>query len=44
MLVAPGDIVMVKGSNGSKASLIAEALADLNSAAPSNSGAPRATR
>lgn len=28
-LVAPGDIVMVKGSNGSKASLVAKALADL---------------
>src|SRR5690606_16387098 len=33
-LVAPGDIVMVKGSNGSKASLVAAALANL--------GAPRA--
>ena len=32
MLVAPGDIVMVKGSNGSKASLVARALADLQSA------------
>lgn len=29
LLVAPGDIVMVKGSNGSKASLVAKALADL---------------
>ena len=29
MLVAPGDVVMVKGSNGSKASLVAKALADL---------------
>lgn len=32
LLAAPGDIVMVKGSNGSKASLVAKALADLNSA------------
>lgn len=29
LLVAPGDIIMVKGSNGSKASLVAKALADL---------------
>ena len=29
ILVAPGDVVMVKGSNGSKASLVAQALADL---------------
>jgi len=29
LLVAPGDIVMVKGSNGSKASLVAKALEDL---------------
>jgi len=29
-LVAPGDVVMVKGSNGSKASLVAKALADLS--------------
>ena len=29
LLVAPGDVVMVKGSNGSKASLVAKALADL---------------
>ena len=29
-LVAPGDIVMVKGSNGSKASLVAKALAALD--------------
>ncbi len=45
-LVAPGDIVMVKGSNGSKASLVAKALADLQGAGgvPSSSGAPRATR
>jgi len=32
-LVAPGDIVMVKGSNGSKASLVATALAALGGAA-----------
>lgn len=46
LLAGPGDIVMVKGSNGSKASLVAQALADLQSAegAPSSSGAPRATR
>jgi UDP-N-acetylmuramoyl-tripeptide--D-alanyl-D-alanine ligase len=30
LLVAPGDIVMVKGSNGSRASLVAKDLADLN--------------
>ena len=30
-LVAPGDVVMVKGSNGSKASLVAKALAALGS-------------
>lgn len=29
ILVAPGDVVMVKGSNGSRASLVAQALADL---------------
>ena len=29
-LVAPGDIVMVKGSNGSRASLVAKALAALD--------------
>ncbi len=29
-IVAPGDVVMVKGSNGSKASLIAKALGDLD--------------
>nr|WP_314529512.1 UDP-N-acetylmuramoyl-tripeptide--D-alanyl-D-alanine ligase [uncultured Brevundimonas sp.] len=29
LLVAPGDVVMVKGSNGSRASLVAKALADL---------------
>lgn len=46
LLVAPGDVVMVKGSNGSKASLVARALTDLNSAegAPSNSGPPRMSR
>lgn len=46
LLVAPGDVVMVKGSNGSKASLVAKALAGLNSAegAPSSSDAPRASR
>jgi len=41
------DIVMVKGSNGSKASLVAKALADLQttaSDAPSSQDAPRATR
>ena len=47
-LAGPGDIVMVKGSNGSKASLVARALNALNEtaegAAPSSSGAPRATR
>ncbi|MDY6923699.1 MAG: Mur ligase family protein [Pseudomonadota bacterium] len=32
-LVAPGDIVMVKGSNGSKATLVARALAALGGAA-----------
>jgi len=32
-LVAPEDIVMVKGSNGSKAALVAKALAELNSTA-----------
>ncbi|HYC67539.1 UDP-N-acetylmuramoyl-tripeptide--D-alanyl-D-alanine ligase [Brevundimonas sp.] len=41
-LVAPGDIVMVKGSNGSKASLVARALAALET--PSSSDAPRAER
>lgn len=47
-LVRPGDVVMVKGSNGSKASLVAAALANLGAADqgahPSGSGAPRATR
>lgn len=41
-LVGPNDIVMVKGSNGSKASVVARALADL--ASPSSSDAPRAER
>ncbi len=46
LLAGPGDVVMVKGSNGSKASLVARALAELNSAhgAPSSSEAPRAPR
>lgn len=46
LLVAPDDVVMVKGSNGSRASLVANALAGLNSAesAPSSSDAPRAAR
>ena len=47
-LIQPGDVVMVKGSNGSKASLVAVALANLGVTEqgnnPSNSGAPRATR
>ncbi|MDP2118135.1 MAG: UDP-N-acetylmuramoyl-tripeptide--D-alanyl-D-alanine ligase [Brevundimonas sp.] len=42
MLVGKGDIVMVKGSNGSKASLVARALAALGS--PASSAAPRAER
>jgi len=42
MLVGRGDIVMVKGSNGSKASLVAKALAALGT--PSSSDAPRAER
>jgi len=42
MLVGTGDIVMVKGSNGSKATLVAKALAALE--APSNSDAPGAER
>jgi len=41
-LIAPGDVVMVKGSNGSKASMVAKALSDLGSA--SGSDAPRAER
>jgi UDP-N-acetylmuramoyl-tripeptide--D-alanyl-D-alanine ligase len=41
-LVGPGDIVMVKGSNGSKASLVARALAALGQ--PSDSDTPRAGR
>lgn len=46
LLAAAGDIVMVKGSNGSRASLVAQALADLQSAdgAPSSSDAPQAAR
>lgn len=46
LLAGPGDVVMVKGSNGSKASLVAQALADLQNAegAPSGSDAPRAAR
>lgn len=46
LLVAPGDIVMVKGSNGSKASLVAQALGNLSRAegVPSSSDAPRASR
>lgn len=46
LLVAPGDIVMVKGSNGSKASLVAQALANLSrgQGVPSSSDAPRASR
>jgi UDP-N-acetylmuramoyl-tripeptide--D-alanyl-D-alanine ligase len=43
MLAAAGDIVMVKGSNGSKASLVAKALADLQTA-PSSPDTPSATR
>lgn len=43
MLAAAGDIVMVKGSNGSKASLVAKALAELQTAS-SSPDAPRATR
>ena len=42
MLVGKGDVVMVKGSNGSKASLVAKALAALG--IPSSSDAPRAER
>ena len=41
-LVGPGDIVMVKGSNGSKAALVAGALAALETS--SSSAAPRAER
>ena len=41
-LVAPGDVVMVKGSNGSKASLVAMALAALGT--PSSSDAPSSAR
>lgn len=42
MLVGAGDIVMVKGSNGSKASLVARALAALGT--PSSGDARRAKR
>jgi UDP-N-acetylmuramoyl-tripeptide--D-alanyl-D-alanine ligase len=42
LLVGAGDVVMVKGSNGSRASLVARALAAL--ATPSDGGAPRAKR
>jgi UDP-N-acetylmuramoyl-tripeptide--D-alanyl-D-alanine ligase len=41
-LAGPGDIVMVKGSNGSKASLVAKALAALGG--PSSSDTPRGER
>lgn len=46
VLAGPGDIVMVKGSNGSKAALVARALAalDLDQSAPSSSIPPRAMR
>ncbi|SDQ66837.1 UDP-N-acetylmuramoyl-tripeptide--D-alanyl-D-alanine ligase [Brevundimonas sp. 374] len=43
-LVAPGDIVMVKGSNGSKASLVAQALANLALADLQGRDTPPATR
>ncbi len=45
-LVGPGDIVMVKGSNGSKALLVARALAALDTAeqSPSSRVAPSAIR
>jgi UDP-N-acetylmuramoyl-tripeptide--D-alanyl-D-alanine ligase len=43
VLAGPGDIVMVKGSNGSRASLVAKALADLQTA-PSSPDTPPATR
>jgi len=42
MLAGAGDIIMVKGSNGSKASLVAKALAALGD--PASSDAPRAER
>jgi len=40
--VRPGDVVMVKGSNGSKASTVAEALAGLDAGEPPKAvqGAP----
>ena len=40
--VGPGDVVMVKGSNGSKASVVAEALAalDIGEALDAASGTP----
>ena len=40
--VGPGDVVMVKGSNGSKASAVAEALAALDAGQPAETvqGAP----
>jgi UDP-N-acetylmuramoyl-tripeptide--D-alanyl-D-alanine ligase len=38
-LIAPGDIIMVKGSNGSRASLIAAALTDLERQAAQEEGA-----
>lgn len=48
LLAQPGDVVMVKGSNGSKASLVAAALANLGVTEqgnnPSGSGALRAPR
>jgi UDP-N-acetylmuramoyl-tripeptide--D-alanyl-D-alanine ligase len=47
-MVAPGDIVMVKGSNGSRASAVARALAALDQTTgegiPSGGSTPRATR
>jgi len=43
-LVAPGDIVMVKGSNGSKASLVAQALANLALADLQGRDTPPTTR
>jgi UDP-N-acetylmuramoyl-tripeptide--D-alanyl-D-alanine ligase len=43
VLAGPGDIVMVKGSNGSRASLVAKALADLQTA-PSSPDTPPAPR
>ena len=44
-LIRAGDVVMVKGSNGSKASLVAKALAALDAdTPPSSSGSPREPR